>query len=174
MKLLFYIFSVLFFVCGGMSTILFELKDTPDIATILCFYAVVFLLYLFGCKDVKDKEIPYHWWIVFIPFVIIGAVLGALAGPLCFLCALIPAVVVLALGWFRQLNGADAFGITAVLFAFCPHLVYGFVPVSWIMIIISLAMSLVMYVAVKSWRGHGVRYLAPLCLSVLVIGAVLL
>ena len=134
----------------------------------LCFIGLCLILYIFARKDLKDATIPHHWWIAVIPFAVIGIVCCGTA--LNFALAVIPAVIVLILGWFRWLNGADAFGIVSVLLVCSSWSAWCYVPYSWCIITIAFLFGLLLYMEIKAWREKGVRFLVPLCLSCVVFG----
>lgn len=166
-------FDVLFLFCAAACAVVLGLKEIENLTGTLCFIGLVFVLYFLARRDVRTGEIPYSFWLPVIPFAGIGLYLGITGGNIvCAVLSVVIACAVLVLGWFQLLNGADSFGIAAVLLTLCPFTFLKIVPVSFIAVVVSFMVSLCMYAMVKGWRGHGSRYLAPLCLSVLVVGAI--
>ena len=132
------------------------------------------LLLVYANKDMQDRIIPTKWWIAFIPLCLFNCVwdTGFVFGLAVFklLAAIIPAIVLLILGYTRKVNGADVFGAITVLLVLSPFTVfYTIVPLSWVILTLSLILGLIFWKVKPEWK-KGIPYLVPLVLSYAVFG----
>ena len=167
-----YFFDVLFwvlFIASAVTTCVFNIDKLLYAAPIM---ALSVVLYFFAKKDIKDKIIPFKWWYAAVAPCMAGVII-ALFTPAYSMTAVIIgagiAVLVLLLGYFRVMNGADAIGIFFICFAALPVHLFGFIPVSVVLIVISYVIGMIMYVAVPEWR-KGIRFLVPMAISCALFG----
>lgn len=124
----------------------------------VCFCAI---LYIFARKDLKDRTIPPVWWLVCLPFGILGLLYAPNAVSLA--ACLTMSVLFFILGYFRVLNGADALSLCCMFcsFAGIGIGIHGFfiLPASFILCGVLMAVN-------KKWR-KGAPYLVPLSLCCL-------
>lgn len=115
-----------------------------------------FILYIFARKDIKDRIIPHHWWLVCVPFCLLGLITGPHIASV--IISLIMAGLFFALGFFRVLNGADALALCCM---FCCFSSTGIIPISILVLPASFILCGLLMAANKEWR-KGVPYLVPL------------
>lgn len=153
-------------ICGKMSN--------PGVVVPVCISIIAGgLLLVYANKDMQDRIIPTKWWIAFIPLWLFNYIWAGFILDLTllqFLCVIIPTFILLVLGFFRKVNGADVFAINTVLFVLSPFTVFNtLVPVSWLVITLSFILGLIFWKVKPEWK-QGIPYLVPLVLSYAVFG----
>lgn len=131
------------------------------------------LLLVYANKDMQDRIIPTKWWIALFPLWMFNYFWGIFAlntSVLQVLCSFIPSFILIVLGLFRKVNGADVFAIITVLLVLSPFTVFGtIVPVSWLIVTLSFILGLIFWKVKPEWK-QGIPYLVPLVLSYAVFG----
>lgn len=153
-------------ICGKMSN--------PVVVVLVCVSIIAGgLLLVYANKDMQDRIIPTKWWLAFIPLWMFNYFLEVFAlgmSVLQFSCTFIPCAILVVLGFFRKVNGADVFGAITVLLVLSPFTVFNtFVPLSWLIITLSFILGLIFWKVKPEWK-QGIPYLVPLVLSYAVFG----
>lgn len=167
----------LILLAASVYVLLFCGKISANITDIAVCFSVIYggVLLVYANKDAKDRIIPVMWWIVPLVIALINLACMTMQYNLelkiiMLLCSCIPACIVLLLGLFRKVNGADSLGIAITLIVLCPFTFFGtIVPLGWVIVTLSFISGLILW-KIKPEYKRGIPYLVPLALSYSVFG----
>jgi len=126
---------------------------------------ITIIIFIFAKKDLHDHIIPHKWWIAgFIPSVFGILFCGINEGFLSIriLITVCICIGLFILGYFRFINGADAFFMIFLMLAFLPLSFFGIIPYGSICLVGALFGAVIM--AILSTITH-IPFLFPLATS---------